>query len=73
MGYFYGRLCKAHRGIKGERCDVLHVLVQPDSESLKLDFMADTLPEHLLLVLETNFVALGLDLVFYGKLALLVI
>jgi hypothetical protein len=71
--YFHGGLCKADIGIKGERWDVLHALVQPDSNFLKLDLMADTLPKKLSLVLETNFVVLGLDLVFYGMLALLVV
>jgi hypothetical protein len=43
------------------------------SRPLKLDIMADTSSEKLsFLILETEFVSLGLGLVFYGMLALLV-
>jgi hypothetical protein len=67
------RLCNAGKGIKGERWEVLHALARPDSCPFKLDIMADISSEKLsFLILETEFVSLGLNLIFYGMLALLV-
>ena len=52
---------------------MLHALAWPNSRSLKLNIMADTSSEKLsFLIREASFVTLGLDLVFYGMLALVV-
>ena len=68
-----GRLCKADRGIKAGRWEALYASARPDSRSLKLDIMADRISEKFsLLIREAWFVSFGLDLVFYGMLALLV-
>jgi hypothetical protein len=55
---------------KGKICPAL---AQPDRCSLKLKIMADTQFEKLsFLTRQTEFVVLGLDLLFYGMLALVV-
>jgi hypothetical protein len=71
---FEGGIYKADRGIKSERWEALYASAQPDNRSLKLDIiMADTPSKKLsLLIREANFVTLGLELVFYGMLALIV-
>ena len=51
---------------------MLHALARPDNRSLNLDIMANTPSEKLsFFIREAEFVVLGLDLMFYGMLALL--